>query len=532
MPEKKQRILVIDDEPSVSRYIHKLLKTENYEVVEINDPRKVEDHLLYAEYDLVITDLKMPGRSGMEILHLIRMSKPNLPVFMLTGHGSIETAVEATRLGVAEFITKPIEASGFIQSVHKHARANHNLPPELKRRHGRQRIHDMPMIDVVDGRVALENEIVSVDTVPEGFVEVRFDDVVPGEVLPFSIYIQVQHKGSGELFLRRICAKGTIFTSGLRNILFKRKLASVFIEERDYRNYIQFLTYLKSLPQFRGLRQLDDKKMLLYGKAVEAVADILAQPVDKGSVQAAVNMVDELFRSMVKNPELYEGMYHLFRQEATIFNHSANVCLLTVSFALNLNLMSASVKMLGLGALYHDMGLMMVDKKILEKPGTLNAEEWGQIMRHPDNGAEIMTKSSIFPGPAVRIIREHHESSDGKGYPKGLKQKQISGMTHLVRIVDKFEGMTTDKPYRKAFLPSEALKQIFKEETAPVVRGCCSVSSSFSAGSKTEIRPEDGEWRSAPKAPFPATRAEQGEASAWKRRPGITPPAWDRAGRR
>ena len=183
--------------------------------------------------------------------------------------------------------------------------------------------------------------------------------------------------------MRRICLKGTIYTSGLRNMLFKRNLASVFIEEKDYRAYIKFLTHLKSLPNFRGVHKLDDKKLVLYGKAVEAVTDILTEPVDKASVQAAVNFVDDLFRNMVKTPELYEGMYRLFKQESSIFNHAANVSLLTVSFALHLDLMASTIKTLGLGALYHDVGMISIDKKILEKPGFLNEEEWETIKQHP-----------------------------------------------------------------------------------------------------------------------------------------------------
>jgi len=470
MSETRERILVIDDEPSITRYLSKLLSQEDYDVVTLNDPRKLEDQLLYAHYDLVITDLKMPERNGLDVLHAVRISKPHVPVIILTGQGSIETAVEATRLGAAEYVTKPIESSGFIQTVNKHARANRQLPEALKRLAPRTRLRDVPIHDALDGKIALDDEIVSTDTVPEGFVEVRFDDVVPGEKLTFSIYVQLSNKSTGQLFLRRICVKGTVYTSGLRNILYKRNLASVFIEEKDYRDYINFLTRLKSLPSFRGVRKLDDKKMVLYGKAIEAVTDILTRPVDQASVQASVNFVDDLFRNMVKTPDLYAGMYRLFKQEESIFNHAANVCLLTVSFALHLKLMPATIKMLGLGALYHDMGMISVDKKILEKPGFLNEEEWEIVKQHPEKGAEIMEKGVMFPGPAVRIIREHHEQIDGSGYPHGLRGKQIGNMTHLVRIIDKFESMTTNKTYRTALRPSDALRQVFKEEKSSHVR--------------------------------------------------------------
>ena len=431
---------------------------------------KLEDHLLYAHLDLIITDMKMPGRSGLEVLHTIRTSKPHIPVIILTGHGSIETAVEATRLGAAEYVSKPINTAEFVQAVNKHARAKKNLPKELRRLIPRARTRTVPICDILDGKLELENEIVSTDTVPEGFVEVRFENIIPGEKLPFSVYIQLMNKATGELFLRRICVKGTVYTGGLRNILFRRNLNSVFIEERDYREYIRFLVHLKSLPGFRGLRTLDDQRMVLYGKALEAVTDVLTKPVDQASIQAAVNFVDDLFRNMVKTPHLYEGMYKLFKQETSVFNHAANVCLLTVSFALHLNLMSATVKVLGLGALYHDLGIISVDKGIIDKPGFLDEAEWEIVKRHPEQGARIMEQGVMFPQPAIRIIREHHERIDGSGYPHGLRGKQIGNMTHFVRIVDKFESLTTDKPYRTALRPCDALRQIFMEEKSPAVR--------------------------------------------------------------
>ena len=179
MSEAKERILIIDDEPPITRYLSKLLSQEGYDVVALNDPRKLEDQLLYAHFDLIITDLRMPERSGLDVLHAVRLSKPHVPVIILTGHGSIETAVEATRLGAAEYVTKPIETSDFIQAVNKHARANRQFHERYARR---ARLRNIPVQDISNDKIALENEIVSTDTVPEGFVEVKFDSVIPEKI--------------------------------------------------------------------------------------------------------------------------------------------------------------------------------------------------------------------------------------------------------------------------------------------------------------------------------------------------------------
>jgi response regulator RpfG family c-di-GMP phosphodiesterase len=469
--QRQEKVLVVDDEISVSKTIRRLLNREGYEVVELNDPMKVEDQLLYNDFDLVITDLKMPNRNGIEVLQIVRMSKPELPVIILTAYGAIETAVEATKLGAAEYLTKPFENNDLVYAANKHARAYLKLPGDVRKMAEKAKRPDQKIADDEGGRIALDHEIVATDTIPDGYVEVRFDDVIPGEKIPFSIYIQIYNKRSEKYYLKRICQKNELFTSGLRNILYKRSLKSVYIHEKDYRSYLKFITELKSLEGFRHAKIKDEKKLVLYGKAVEAITEALAQPVNKESVQASINLVDDLFRNMVKNPDLYTDMYQLFKQNTNVFNHCANVSILTISFGIYMKFDQSMIKLLGLGALYHDIGLSKIDKNILEKPEPLTPKEWKIVKQHPEEGGNILEGGVIFPGQALRIVKEHHETSSGKGYPLGLKGSQISNMAKLVRIVDKFESMTTEKPYRAAFTPTNALKQMYLDESSKHVRG-------------------------------------------------------------
>ena len=107
----KYSVLVVDDEPIVCHSVRKILSKQSCAVEEAFDVDAALQKMKLQKYDLVLLDLKMPKRSGMEVLKSIRTQWPDLPVIMVTGHGTIETAIEATKLGAFNFIPKPFTPS-------------------------------------------------------------------------------------------------------------------------------------------------------------------------------------------------------------------------------------------------------------------------------------------------------------------------------------------------------------------------------------------------------------------------------------
>jgi DNA-binding NtrC family response regulator len=105
--EASHKALVIDDEPVVCQSLRKILSKQSFNVEEAFSPESAEKKLQNKEYDLIFVDLKMPGKDGMEMLLSIKAKYPNTPVIMITGYASIETAIEATKLGAYEFLSKP-----------------------------------------------------------------------------------------------------------------------------------------------------------------------------------------------------------------------------------------------------------------------------------------------------------------------------------------------------------------------------------------------------------------------------------------
>jgi putative nucleotidyltransferase with HDIG domain len=107
--------------------------------------------------------------------------------------------------------------------------------------------------------------------------------------------------------------------------------------------------------------------------------------------------------------------------------------------------------------LLHDMGKLAVPEYILNKPGPLTPAEFSKMKRHAAAGAEILSAID-FPYPVVPIVRHHHENWDGSGYPDGLKGTEIPIGARILSVVDCFDALTSDRPYRPRLFDSEALR--------------------------------------------------------------------------
>jgi polar amino acid transport system substrate-binding protein len=110
-------------------------------------------------------------------------------------------------------------------------------------------------------------------------------------------------------------------------------------------------------------------------------------------------------------------------------------------------------------ALLHDLGLMGIDRRIIEKRERLSPQEWEVIRAHPINGERILSSFPCFLDISP-IIRHHHERFDGTGYPDGLKGEQIPFKSRLIAVVDAFDAMTNNRPYQGALGISDALETI------------------------------------------------------------------------
>ena len=139
--------------------------------------------------------------------------------------------------------------------------------------------------------------------------------------------------------------------------------------------------------------------------------------------------------------------------------HSERVARFAKAIAEELNWDKKEIDLIDWGGTLHDVGKIGIPDSILNKPGKLTDDEYNDIKSHPLIGAKII-KGISFLKPVIPYILGHHERFDGKGYPMGVAGENISIKGRLLAMADAFDAMTSDRPYRKALKPEDALKEI------------------------------------------------------------------------
>ena len=141
--------------------------------------------------------------------------------------------------------------------------------------------------------------------------------------------------------------------------------------------------------------------------------------------------------------------------------HANRVEKFAVDLAKAYHLPFESIQNLKTASILHDIGKIGIHDSILNKASRLTQEEYQEIMRHPAIGAEIISKVN-FLNDITTIVKHHHERYDGKGYPDGLSGDEIPIEAAILTIADSYDAMTSDRPYRKAMNPEEALSELVK----------------------------------------------------------------------
>jgi putative nucleotidyltransferase with HDIG domain len=126
-----------------------------------------------------------------------------------------------------------------------------------------------------------------------------------------------------------------------------------------------------------------------------------------------------------------------------------------------MGLSQEEIKDIEVAAILHDVGKMKIPGRILNKKGELDEQERKVMMEHSRLGAEAVEGIEEFKN-ASRIIRYHHECYDGTGYPDGLKGKNIPLGARIIAVVDAFDAMCSDRPYRSAISRQDAIGELIK----------------------------------------------------------------------
>lgn len=193
-------------------------------------------------------------------------------------------------------------------------------------------------------------------------------------------------------------------------------------------------------------------------KLMEALASELATAMEKVNLYEQTQAANlELSRAYDETIEGWARALDLRDHETE--GHSRRVTEITLKLANAFGITGMDLVHVRRGALLHDIGKVGVPDNILLKPGTLTPEEWQVMYRHPEYARQLLHPIS-FLRPAIDIPYCHHERWDGSGYPRKMQGEDIPLSARLFSIVDVWDALLADRPYRKGWLPADATKYI------------------------------------------------------------------------
>jgi putative nucleotidyltransferase with HDIG domain len=147
-------------------------------------------------------------------------------------------------------------------------------------------------------------------------------------------------------------------------------------------------------------------------------------------------------------------------RDTSTARHSETVARYAKLIATELGLSDREIERVHLAGMLHDIGKIGISDKILQKPGSLNQEEWDEMRKHPELGSRILDGARLEDISAW--VRAHHERPDGRGYPEGMSDGEIPLEAKILAVADSYEAMTAERVYKTAMTHAEAQQELLR----------------------------------------------------------------------
>lgn len=196
-------------------------------------------------------------------------------------------------------------------------------------------------------------------------------------------------------------------------------------------------------------------------RLLAAVADITANGLQRAWLyDQTLDQTQELLNAY--NASLEGWALALELRDKDTQGHSLRIAEMTLRLARRMGIEESQIENMRQGALLHDIGKMGIPDTILLKAGTLSESDWAVMRKHPVYARDMLSQIPFFKG-SIDIPYSHHEWWDGSGYPQGLEGEQIPLSARIFAIVDAWDALTSNRPYRKAWGKKEALAHIINQ---------------------------------------------------------------------
>jgi len=455
--DERPRVLIVDDEKFIRDILADFLGMEGYAVRTAEDGNAALTELRAQTYDIVISDLKMPRMGGIELLEQMSTAAPNALTVIMTGFGTVETAIDAMKRGAYDYILKPFKVEEVIHVVARGLEKQRLAAENIRLR---EALSLYKVSEAIQASLSLDEVLATVgDT---ALVELQGDFV--------STWLD---DGEGHYFERQRLtraepptADANLGTVAPEAFLAHFKESSTLLEHGSAA--MRFFDERPELPPVSLVAVPLKMKSRILGW-IAVVSFTKTKRFDEGQ-RKVLSIVGSRAAAAIENARLYEDLQATFQQtieglaqaidkmDRYTAGHSGRVAMYASYLATRLGLDAHQLVIVRQSALMHDIGKIGCVLN-LNKPGKLSQEEYEIFKKHPGFGRDILDPIK-FLHPLIPGVHLHHERWDGRGYPLGLKGNDVPLMARIIAVADTYDAMTSDRAYRRALPHEVAVNEI------------------------------------------------------------------------
>ncbi|MBL4584485.1 MAG: DUF3391 domain-containing protein [Pseudomonadales bacterium] len=202
-----------------------------------------------------------------------------------------------------------------------------------------------------------------------------------------------------------------------------------------------------------------------FTEAIKCLSSLMSAqaPVEEAAAEAK-QLIDDVCGSMVQADDLAIQLINIQGQSDGRYTHIMNVVVLSMMVGRRLDFSENEMHVLGLGSLYHDVGVTELPGQVSKKTTRFTDPEFAIYKRHTLLGASMAQKQGRLPNEALRVLAEHHENIDGSGYPRGLMGDQMSRYSKIVSLVNSYDNLTNNLRGGRELTPHEAVSILFSKD--------------------------------------------------------------------
>lgn len=268
---------------------------------------------------------------------------------------------------------------------------------------------------------------------------------------------------------RTLVARGTILDEYIIDGLKKRGVPGVYIEEGEEDEVEKPEDSIENLPvmvrhNIEKTRVEDPSKVRLTESVKKRVSEGIQYLYNNSDspefTNASFQITNDLMKAIDDNHALAVDISALKTSDEYTFKHSVDVATMAMIIAKQMKMSAEDVHNIGIAGLLHDMGKSKIPNEILNKPARLTDEEFAVMKQHSALGYKILKEKKDIDDVIAIAVLQHHEKMNGKGYPLGCDSSNIIPYAKILSVVDVYDALVTERPYKKSFSQRTAVEMI------------------------------------------------------------------------